>query len=148
MQAFLANLSLILPLIGLEILKPRPQANVLPNEVRFEVRHKSVVMATAVEEGGEFVVLAGSRGLKDAGYQTQSYGELKRELVEQRVLGKTADGAAYEFKVPYAFKSPSAAAAVVLDRNANGRTEWKIVGSKRTYHDWQEDKARNEETAA
>lgn len=42
-------------------------------------------------------------------------------------------------------KSPSAAAAVVLDRNANGRTEWKVAGSKRTYHAWQEDNAKGEE---
>lgn len=35
------------------------------------------------------------------------------------------------------FRSPSAAAAIVLDRNSNGRIEWKVVGSKMTYHDWQ-----------
>jgi hypothetical protein len=35
------------------------------------------------------------------------------------------------------FKSPSAAAAVVLDRNSNGRTEWKLAGTKVTYDEWQ-----------
>ena len=42
-------------------------------------------------------------------------------------------------------KSPSAAAAVVLDRNANGRLEWKLVGSKLTYHQWQEERAKEAE---
>jgi hypothetical protein len=41
----------------------------------------------------------------------------------------------YVFVKPYSFKSPSAAAAVVLDRNSNGLTEWKVKGEKRTYHD-------------
>ena len=34
------------------------------------------------------------------------------------------------FAKPYSFSSPSAAAAVVLDRNSNGRSEWKVKGSK------------------
>jgi hypothetical protein len=42
----------------------------------------------------------------------------------------------------YPFKSPSAAAAVILDRNSNGRREWKLVGSKSTYHEWQEESAQ------
>jgi len=80
--------------------------------------------------------------LKDAGYQgANSYGELKQELIAQGVLTASADKF-YEFAGPYSFKSPSAAAAVVLDRNANGRLEWKVVGSKQTYHQWQEEKAK------
>jgi hypothetical protein len=143
MEAFLSNLRVILPMIGLELLKARPKAVVAPgsvvqlNEARFEIRHRTGIVATAVEEAGEFVVLGGSQALKDAGYQSQGYAELKRELVEQGVISETVDRSAYEFKVPYTFKSPSAAAAVILDRNANGRTEWKVVGTKRTYDDWQ-----------
>jgi hypothetical protein len=155
METFLANLKVILPVVGLDLLKPRPTAATssatsaaIAGEVRFEIRHKSGVKATGVEEEGEFVVLQGSEALKDAGYQgTNAYGELKQELITQEVLVSSADGKHYDFGRPYAFKSPSAAAAVVLDRNANGRTEWKVVGSKQTYHEWQEDKARVAETA-
>lgn len=150
MEAFLANLKTVLPVIGLDLLKPRPvsatkaagQATTL-DDTRFEIRHKSGVKATGVEEEGEFVVLQGSEALKDAGYQgTNSYGELKQELIAQGVLGATPEAKFYTFSKPYAFKSPSAAAAVVLDRNSNGRSEWKVVGSKLTYHQWQEEKAR------
>ncbi|WP_422395597.1 DUF4357 domain-containing protein [Roseovarius phycicola] len=45
------------------------------------------------------------------------------------------------FTKPWSFNSPSAAAAVVLDRNSNGRLEWKVKGSKQTYHDWQQAEA-------
>jgi hypothetical protein len=150
MEAFLANLKVILPVIGLDLLKPRPRATAKPasapvpeNETRFEIRHKSGVKAFAVEEDGEFVVLEGSEALKDAGYEGgNSYGELKQELIMQKALAPTADGKTYRFTRAHAFKSPSAAAAVILDRNANGRTEWKVVGSKLTYHGWQEAKAK------
>jgi hypothetical protein len=150
MEAFLANLRVILPVVGLDLLKPRPFATTKPTgstpeagEVRFEIRHKSGVKAAGVEEEGEFIVLKGSEALKDAGYQgTNSYGELKQELIAQGVLAASADGKFYEFARPYSFKSPSAAAAVVLDRNANGRLEWKVVGSKLTYHQWQEERAK------
>ncbi len=149
MEAFLANLKTVLPVVGLDLLKPRPRAAASaettsaqrpPYEVMFEIRHKSGVKALAVEEDGEFIVIKGSEALKDTGFVQQSYGELKAELIAQGVLVETAEGR-YVFAEPYAFKSPSAAAAVVLDRNSNGRTEWKVQGSKQTYHDWQQAKS-------
>lgn len=146
MEAFLANMRVILPVIGFDILKDRPAAAMtkassapLTGQIRFEIQHKSGVRATGTEENGEFVVLQGSQALKDAGYQgANSYGDLKRELMAQGVLVEASDGNRFVFSRAYAFKSPSAAAAVVLDRNSNGRTEWKVAGSKQTYHEWQE----------
>ena len=145
MEAFLANLKVILPVVGLDLLKPRvvaarPDA-LSTDEPRFEMRHKSGIKATAIEQDGEFVVLAGSQALKDTGYSMHSYANLKAELIAKAIL--TANGTAYGFTQSYPFKSPSAAAAVVLDRNSNGRQEWKAVGSKLTYHEWQEVKARS-----
>jgi len=71
--------------------------------------------------------------LKDAGYQgANSYGELKQELIAQGVLTASADKF-YEFARPYSFKSPSAAAAVVLDRNANGRLKPQLRPNLRSY---------------
>ncbi|MGB7974980.1 MAG: DUF4357 domain-containing protein [Roseiarcus sp.] len=79
--------------------------------------------------------------MKDAGYQSNTYGELKQELIAQGVLKESPNAANYVFTKSFPFKSPSAAAAVVLDRNSNGRSEWKVVGSRSTYHEWQEAKA-------
>lgn len=146
MEQFLANLKIILPVIGLDMLKPQPRAvsdTATPvdqrtgGEVRFEIRHKSAVQAEAVEEDGEFVVLEGSEALTGTGYVQQSYGGLKLKLIEDGVLTSTLDGK-LRFARAYAFSSPSAAAAVILDRNSNGRTEWKVKGGKQTYHDWQQ----------
>jgi hypothetical protein len=148
MEAFLANLKVILPIIGLELLKPRPQGAVkdvmpisgsmtTPSATRFEVRHRSGVKAFAVEEEGEFVVLEGSEALKDTDYKRNSYAKLKQELIADKILEPTTDGSKYRFTRAYAFHSPSAAGSVILDRNTNGRTRWYLVGSKLNYHEWQ-----------
>ena len=154
MEAFLASLRVILPVIGLDLLKPRPQAiakiaavaseETGPSpgpETRFEIRHRSGVKALAVEEAGEFVVLAGSQALKDTDYAHNSYARLKDELIADGTLKDTPDPKIYEFNQAFAFKSPSAAGSVILDRNTNGRTRWYVEGSTLTYHEWQESRA-------
>lgn len=152
MEQFLANLRIILPVIGLDMLKPQPRAITqtakpveerTTGDVQFEIRHKSGVQATAVEEDGEFIVLEGSEALTGTGYVQQSYGGLKDKLIADGVL--IASGAdKLRFVRPWSFSSPSAAAAVVLDRNSNGRIEWKVKGSRMTYHDWQQARAASQ----
>ncbi len=83
-------------------------------------------------------------GSGNSGYVQQTYGGLKEKLIADSVLTPhTADR--LRFAKPWSFTSPSAAAAVVLDRNSNGRIEWKVQGSKRSYHDWQHAQATNQE---
>ena len=152
MEQFLANLKIILPVVGLDLLKPQPRAVAqvstpveqrTVSDVKFEIRHKSGIYANAVEEDGEFIVLEGSRALTDQNYVMQSYAALKQNLINTGVLVPAQDNR-LTFAKPYSFSSPSAAAAVVLDRNSNGRTEWKVKGSKQSYHDWQQTQAMAE----
>lgn len=159
MEQFLANLRIILPVIGLDMLKPQPKAVTqtaqsvherTTGEVRFEIRHKSGVKATAVEEDGEFVVLEGSEALTGTGFVQRSYGGLKEKLIADKVLvpSNTPSGTGKLcFDKPWSFNSPSAAAAIVLDRNANGRLEWKVMGANQTYHEWQQATAEKQEAA-
>lgn len=152
MEQFLANLRIILPVIGLDMLKPQPKAVTqtarpveerTTGEVQFEIRHKSGVKATAVEEDGEFVILEGSEALPGTPSHN-SYASLRQKLIDDSVLAERSQGG-WTFARPWSFSSPSAAASVVLDRNANGRTEWKVKGASQTYHDWQQMKAEKQE---
>jgi hypothetical protein len=156
MEQFLANLKIILPVIGLDMLKPQPRAVTqlakpveirTAEEVHFEIRHKSGVQATAVEEDGEFIVLEESEALFETGYVQQSYGGLKEKLIAEGVLVPFGDNK-LRFEKPWSFSSPSAAAAIVLDRNSNGRLEWKVRGSKLNYHDWQQSQSAKQELSA
>lgn len=156
MEQFLVNLQIILPVVGLDMLKPQPKAVTqttrtveerTTGETQFEIRHKSGIEATAVEEDGEFVVLDGSEALTDTGFvQNQTYSVLKAKLIADGILVESASGK-LRFAKPWSFSSPSAAAAVVLDGARNGRNEWKVKGSKQTYHDWQQSLARKREMA-
>mgnify|MGYP000061085223 CR=1 FL=1 len=159
MEQFLANLRIVLPVIGLDMLKPQPKAVTqtakpaaerTSGEVQFEIRHKSGVKATAVEEEGEFIVLEGSEALTDMGFVQKSYGGLKEKLIADGVLvpqDRSPGDGRLRFAKPWSFSSPSAAAAVVLDRNSNGRLEWKVKGASQTYHDWQQAQAAKQEAA-
>jgi hypothetical protein len=145
MESFLANLRVVLPVIGLDMLKPqstiaRPAARSEEpaQEAKFELRHKSGISAFAIEEDGEFVVLKGSEALKDAGFTSNSYGSLREGLMKNGTLQIAPSGDRYLFTSSHTFRSPSAAAATVLDRNANGRLEWCLPGTKTTYADWQD----------
>lgn len=162
MERFLDDLKVILPVVGLDLLKPKARVGALnvtldlvaageptPSEATFEIRHKSGVKATAVIQDGEFYVMPGSQARKDTGHTgAHSYSELKRQLIERNVLRAGPEHEFYEFVVPWAFSSPSAASAVVLDRSSNGRTEWKLVDSKLTYAEWQERNAKPPEAGA
>jgi hypothetical protein len=148
MEAFLDKLRVILPVIGLEMLKatthiglvkPVGVAPGVQEKVpEFDIQHKSGVRAQAIEQEGEFIVLGGSQALKNTGFVMMSYGPLKEALVQKGVLiADPVDPKLWQFSQDCPFKSPSAAAAVILDRNSNGRTEWRVKGSRRTYAEWQ-----------
>jgi uncharacterized membrane protein YcaP (DUF421 family) len=145
MEQFILNLKTILPVVGLEMLKPQPTAVIKAgksleksafNDVQFEIRHKSGVQAVAVEEDGEFIVMENSEALTGTSHSQHSYTGLKEKLITDGILVRHGKDK-LKFVKLWSFNSPSAAAAVLLDRSSNGRTEWKVKGSKLTYQDWQ-----------
>lgn len=153
MEEFLRNLAVVLPVAGLDMLKPQPSAVLrgetlgeaeAHGEVQFELLYKGEVLATAIEEDGEFIVLEGAKA-RDRGAKARR-NILKQRLIEQGVLvpdGKTA----MRFSRPHAFRTPSGASDVVLDYSSNGRKEWKVKGTNQTYHDWQEAQAAQSEAS-
>lgn len=58
--------------------------------------------------------------------------QLRNSLIEKGVVDEN-----YHLTKDYIFTSPSLAAAIVMGRNANGRTEWKTPDGK-TIHDLEE----------
>lgn len=66
-----------------------------------------------------------SAAWKEKDGNTHTYTKLFDELLQSGVLVENGQGR--EFRENYAFKSPSAAAAVVNGHPANGTVEWKLV---------------------
>jgi hypothetical protein len=149
MEFFLEQIQTLMPVLGFDFFRETPltqSMGALPNELaevpsvspifRGDVRLHGIV-ARAQEINGEFVVLAGSMArLRWEGVET-NYTRLFNELSASGVLVPAPDGLHNVFKKNYAFASPSAAAAVVAGRNANGRRHWVVEGTETNYGDWQ-----------
>jgi hypothetical protein len=161
MEFFLEQIQTLLPVLGYDFLRARPQA---PEQSKSAVAQPAAspnispifvgdvkkygITARAQEIDGEFVVYKGSKARREWEGVDISYTKLFHELVRNGVLQPTADGLLNEFTRDYAFASPSAAAAVVAGRAANGRTHWLVQDSGATYGHWAEEQVSRAAAAA
>lgn len=143
MEAFLAYLVMVFPAIRVDIfLKNTVSASAVAasgSSAAFELETpKHGLKATAVIIDGDFVVEQGSiarAGWMGVGSADSGYANLHKDLVAKGILKVTGDHAL--FTQNYSFDSPSAAAAVVNGRPANGTLEWKQKGTGKTYKEWE-----------
>lgn len=150
MEGFLEYLFLVLPAIGVDIFVRRTRATTpagnaglsspsrIDEPVIFETSlKKEGISATAMLVEGEFVVQVGSlaRGAW-VGKAEHNYHVLYDSLVKEGVLIK--EGSNCRFTQSYAFRSTSAAAAVVKGRSSNGPSTWKVESSGETYREWEQ----------
>ncbi|WP_232842967.1 GIY-YIG nuclease family protein [Allopontixanthobacter confluentis] len=152
MEAFIENLLTVLPAVRVDMFIERTRPTMKSTEVgaaqvtgsshtapRFVLETKKHgLRAHAFLENGEFVVEAGSLARlnwEGRGSEATGYGQLHAELKRSGVL--KPEGQQSIFTENYAFKSPSAAAAVVNGRPANGTIEWKNDRTGETYKEWE-----------
>ena len=144
MEVFIANLQAILPAVGFDFFQVRANPAVLPtgsfdarsepsNVTELRLTHRSGVEATAIEVGGDIIVQKGSSVQPPTDYATNQYADLRDQLFKDGVI----DGDEMRFTKDYKFSSPSAAAAVIIGRNANGRRNWKLPSGE-SLKDWQD----------
>ncbi len=149
MKSFLDTLYMVLPAIRVDMFQSGRRSfsdtsNVstsdsAPSAQRFFLsipRHEITAQACLI--GTEMVVEKGSdaRGewVGKPGHSV-SYKKLYENLCEVGVIKRNDFGRAI-FTEDYAFSSPSAAAATISGRAANGRTEWKTLDGQ-TYAEWE-----------
>lgn len=147
MAFFLEQIRTVLPVLGFDFLRdssrPAAQPRTQPSEAQespffvLEVP-KHNIKARAQEVDGEFFVLQGSLAREEWIGTDHSYKALFNQLLEGHVLTPAGSGLA-TFSIDQAFSSPSAAAAVISGRNANGRKQWILEGTSKTYGDWQDE---------
>ena len=143
MEFFLGQVQMILPVLGFNFLQPKPAhdlgAPAADRSPRFMMRDVGT-SATAVESGGEFVVIQGSTARRQGVESWTSYRTLRDQLVVEGKLVDGPDPNFYVFAEDVAFASPSAGAAVVAGRNTNGRQNWKVEATGQSYEEWHEAK--------
>ena len=144
MEEFLDTLFIVFPALGIDMFtnKRRPDAaKMAPTEVaeqRFTLETKrNGIKATAILRDGEIVVLKGSlarNNWEGTGPHDAGYADLHRKLVASGVIQQGQQVGV--FTDNWAFNSPSAASAVVNGRPANGRLDWRVEGTTKTFGEW------------
>jgi hypothetical protein len=142
MESFLEYLLMVLPALRIDMFleraKPEHTSSRSEGPVFELINRTHDLRATAVLVDGDFIVEEGSQarlGWVSQAKQEHSYMHLRAEVERSGILSQQGDRSI--FTKSYAFESPSAAAAVVLGRNANGTTEWMLVGTGQTYKEWE-----------
>lgn len=151
MEYYLSQVHIVLPVLG--ITEFRPTRSVTPTNVppeadrttterisptfRFEVPRHGII-AVAQEIDGEFTVLEGSGARADwvGTHRHPGYQQQHAALLGDGTLRVEGQGLA-AFTQDVVFSSPSAAAAVVAGRSANGRTSWIDSVSGINFGQWQ-----------
>ncbi len=146
MEFFLEQLQTALPVIGLDFLRPKLHSapgletgtTKTENAAKLILESKKHgVHATALESDGEVLVLAGSTATTK-NFVSNTYAARRQELIDAGTLKLTMDPSLYTLTADAVFRSPSEAAAVLLNRNSNGRVEWRLAATGQTLKDWQD----------
>ena len=150
---FLNALLVVLPALGVDIFLDRKRVLEQEDEKKetdknqagysrpiFELASKrgSHYNAEAVIDRPHFVIRAGSLAKKEWKNEAHAKGtqKVRADLINKKILKN--DGDNFKFTEDYAFDSASAAARVVVARNANGLDEWRLKGnSNQTLKDWE-----------
>jgi hypothetical protein len=148
MEYFITQAKIVLPILGVNVLRSAATmekgadatSNLAPTSSPVFVLgvRKDGIVARAREIDGEFTVLEGSYAREAWAGSQHSYKALHQKLIGDGVLVAEPGREAMRFGRDQVFASPSAAAAVVTGRQANGRVEWKTEGSGVNFGSWQD----------
>ena len=125
---FIENAKLLVNTLGYKVFD-KIDTSVVGNENNEVIFH--IVAARGADAKGllvpdGFMVIKGSKIAKDtAPSMASNLVNLRNKMLEKNIINQE-----FVFVTDYMFTSPSLAAAIVMGRNANGRTEWKTTNGK------------------
>jgi hypothetical protein len=126
-ESFLQDMLVIYPVLGIGLFEPLEQT-AGPDRLRLEGPQAS---GEGAETEDGFVVYAGAQARTSTVDSMPDWAtHLRETLVTSGALVPTEGGESLRLESDYEFKSPSAAAAVLLGRSAAGPIEWKNAAGK------------------
>ena len=147
MEYFISQAKIVLPILGVYIFRttvtqtlPVPlegPGSAATSPVFRVVMNAEGIVATAQEVDGEFTVREGSIARRNWVGTNRGYQQLRDKLEVDGTLTPSADNKSMVFTRDSVFASPSAAAAVILGRAANGREAWKADDLGISFGEWQ-----------
>ena len=127
MEEFIDNIKMLVNTLGHKVFDEKREFT--PKQQTFVLKAARGADAQGEPTSDGFVVFKSSKATGSTVTSiTHSFLTLRQKLIDEGVIVAKDDY--YEFPDDYIFSSPSAAASLVLGRNANGLTEWKQKSGK------------------
>jgi hypothetical protein len=123
MEEYIENIKMLVNTLGHKIFDEK-------RELKIKQRTFYIKAARGADAQGEptsdgFLVFQGSiASATTVNSLSPGFSNLRKSLIEKGVL--VLNGDSYKFSEDYIFTSPSTAAVMVMGRNANGLTEWRL----------------------
>ncbi len=125
MEEFIENIKLLVNTLGHKVFDEKRESRPLRKQNIFYIKAARGANAQGEPTSEGFLVMKGSHAAgSTVASMTSSFVNLRNKLIDQGVLNHVND--IYEFPEDFIFSSSSTAATIVLGRNANGLTEWKL----------------------
>lgn len=128
LEEFMSNTKLLVNTLGYKVFESLKETSVKQNqnELIFQIAAARGAQAKGMIVADGFVVLKDSI-IASSTTQSMSVSlqNLRNKLINDKIIDNN-----FKFTKNYIFTSPSLAAAIVMGRNANGRTEWKTSDHK------------------
>lgn len=129
MEEFIDNIKLLVNTLGHKVFEEKRDFKPKQKQQTFFLKAARGADAQGEPTSDGFVVFKGSKAAGSTVVSiTPSFLTLRQKLIKEGVLVDKGDY--FEFPDDYIFSSPSTAACMVLGRNANGLTEWKLKDGK------------------
>lgn len=129
MEEYIENIKMLVNTLGHKVFDEIREFKPKQKQEIFLIKAPRGADAQGEPSSDGFVVFKGSKAaISTVASITQNFINLRQRLIDKEVI--VLKGDAYEFPEDYIFSSPSTAAVIVLGRNANGLTEWKLPTGK------------------
>ncbi len=129
MEEFIENIKMLVNTLGHKVFDEKREFKPKQKQETFFIKGARGADGQGEPTSDGFVVFKNSKAAgSTAPSMTQNFLMLRQNLINQGVLIDRVDY--LEFQDDYIFTSPSTASSIVLGRNSNGLSEWKLKDGK------------------
>jgi hypothetical protein len=129
MEEFIEYIKMLVNTLGHKVFDEKREFKPKQKQDTFYIKAARGAEAQGEPTSEGFVVFKGSKASgSTVPSMTSNFMNLRQKLIDQNIIVHKGDS--FEFPDDYIFSSPSTAAAMILGRNANGLTEWKLKNGK------------------
>jgi len=131
MEEFIENIKLLTNTLGHKVFEEIRETKTIKQEKQktFEIKSARGANAKGIPTSSGFVVFKDSEITTSiVNSMTDSFVKLRMKIINEKIV--IEKDKKLVFSRDYEFSSPSTAAVMVMGRNANGLTEWKLADGK------------------